>query len=248
MAAPEIEERARSQGFRVDARGPERFAPFVADEVARWAAVIKAANITAECRAAPGRICATRCRAGPIRFAPARAASRPERSASRCSERSQRRDAAPQTGQACLAGDARHRSIPWGGHRTSGGVRTGGADAGDELERFGRLHAADDADQRREDAHGRAARPPRTRVRREQAGVAGATRGRAASKTQSWPSKRIAAPETSGTWWGDASAVDGLPRGEVVAAVDHHIGGADQFAETRLVGTFRQRRHLGCRD
>jgi len=48
MAAPEIEERARSQGFRVDARGPDRFAPFLAEEVARWAAVIKAANITVE--------------------------------------------------------------------------------------------------------------------------------------------------------------------------------------------------------
>jgi tripartite-type tricarboxylate transporter receptor subunit TctC len=48
MAAPDIDERARSQGFRVDARGPDRFAPFLAEEVARWAAVIKAANITVE--------------------------------------------------------------------------------------------------------------------------------------------------------------------------------------------------------
>lgn len=48
MALPEIDERARSQGFRVDARGPDRFAPFLADEVARWGKVIKAANITAE--------------------------------------------------------------------------------------------------------------------------------------------------------------------------------------------------------
>ena len=37
----------RSQGFRVDARGPDRFAPFVADEVGRPAAVIEAGNITA---------------------------------------------------------------------------------------------------------------------------------------------------------------------------------------------------------
>ncbi|HEX2539976.1 MAG TPA: tripartite tricarboxylate transporter substrate binding protein [Caldimonas sp.] len=48
MGAPDIEERARSQGFRVDARGPDRFAPFLAEEVARWGAVIKAANITVE--------------------------------------------------------------------------------------------------------------------------------------------------------------------------------------------------------
>ena len=48
MNTPEIQERARAQGFRVDARGPDAFAAFLAGEVARWAAVIKAANITAE--------------------------------------------------------------------------------------------------------------------------------------------------------------------------------------------------------
>jgi tripartite-type tricarboxylate transporter receptor subunit TctC len=48
MNTPEIRERARAQGFRVDARGPDAFAAFLAGEVARWAAVIKAANITAE--------------------------------------------------------------------------------------------------------------------------------------------------------------------------------------------------------
>jgi tripartite-type tricarboxylate transporter receptor subunit TctC len=48
MGAPDVEERARAQGFRVDARGPERFAPFLGDEVARWAKVIKAADIRAD--------------------------------------------------------------------------------------------------------------------------------------------------------------------------------------------------------
>ena len=48
MGAPEIDERARSQGFRVDARGPDRFAPFLAEEVARWANVIRTANISVE--------------------------------------------------------------------------------------------------------------------------------------------------------------------------------------------------------
>lgn len=48
LAAPEIEERARTQGFRVDARGPDKFAPFLDEEIARWAKVIKAAHITAE--------------------------------------------------------------------------------------------------------------------------------------------------------------------------------------------------------
>jgi len=48
LATPEIEERARAQGFRIDALGPDRFAPFLEGETARWAKVIKAANITAD--------------------------------------------------------------------------------------------------------------------------------------------------------------------------------------------------------
>src|SRR5262249_705667 len=48
MGAPDVEERAKAQGFRVDARGPERFAPFLGDEVARWAKVIKEADIRAD--------------------------------------------------------------------------------------------------------------------------------------------------------------------------------------------------------
>ena len=47
MAAPDIDDRARVQGFRVDARGPQQFAPFLKDEIERWARVIKAAGITA---------------------------------------------------------------------------------------------------------------------------------------------------------------------------------------------------------
>ena len=42
------EERARTQGFRIDARGPEKFAPFLTDEIARWAKIIKAAQIKAD--------------------------------------------------------------------------------------------------------------------------------------------------------------------------------------------------------
>jgi len=48
MATPDIEERARNQGFRVDARGPQAFAGFVKDEVDRWARVIAAAKISIE--------------------------------------------------------------------------------------------------------------------------------------------------------------------------------------------------------
>ncbi len=46
MAAPDIEEKARTQGFRVDARGPQQLTAFLKDEVERWARIIKAAGIT----------------------------------------------------------------------------------------------------------------------------------------------------------------------------------------------------------
>ena len=48
MAAPDVEERARSQGFRVDARGPQAFGKFLDDEIDRWSRIIAAARITAE--------------------------------------------------------------------------------------------------------------------------------------------------------------------------------------------------------
>ncbi len=48
MALPEIDERARTQGFRVDARGPDKFAPFLKDEIERWSRVITAAKITTD--------------------------------------------------------------------------------------------------------------------------------------------------------------------------------------------------------
>ncbi len=46
MASPDIEERASTQGFRIDARGPQAFAVFLKSEVERWAKVIVAARIT----------------------------------------------------------------------------------------------------------------------------------------------------------------------------------------------------------
>ena len=48
MAAPDIEERARTQGFRVDARGPQAFGRFLGAEVERWARIISAAKINVE--------------------------------------------------------------------------------------------------------------------------------------------------------------------------------------------------------
>ena len=48
MLSPEIEERARTQGFRVDARTAGKFAAFLDEEVQRWGKIIKSANITAD--------------------------------------------------------------------------------------------------------------------------------------------------------------------------------------------------------
>lgn len=45
MATSEMAEKAGSQGFRIDARGPKEFGTFARSEVQRWAAVIKAAGI-----------------------------------------------------------------------------------------------------------------------------------------------------------------------------------------------------------
>jgi tripartite-type tricarboxylate transporter receptor subunit TctC len=48
MATPDIEERARTQGFRVDARPAGRFGSFLNEEISRWARVIKTADIRAD--------------------------------------------------------------------------------------------------------------------------------------------------------------------------------------------------------
>lgn len=48
MGGAEINERARTQGFRVDARGPAEFAPFLKDEIERWSRIIAAAKIQAD--------------------------------------------------------------------------------------------------------------------------------------------------------------------------------------------------------
>ena len=47
MAGADINERARTQGFRVDARGPRDFAAFLRDEIERWGHIITSARITA---------------------------------------------------------------------------------------------------------------------------------------------------------------------------------------------------------
>ena len=48
MAGAEINERSRTQGFRIDGRGPKEFAPFLKDEIERWGRIITAAKIQAD--------------------------------------------------------------------------------------------------------------------------------------------------------------------------------------------------------
>jgi hypothetical protein len=62
-----------------------------------------------------------------------------------------------------------------------------------------RLHATDDADYRRKNAHGGAGNCFRRALGRKRAGIAGAGRRFVGSKTLICPSNWIAAPETSGT-------------------------------------------------
>ena len=48
LASPDSAERAKTQGFTVDARTADKFAPFLNDEVQRWAKVIVNAKISVE--------------------------------------------------------------------------------------------------------------------------------------------------------------------------------------------------------
>lgn len=48
MNLPEVAQRARELGFRVDARGPAEFGPFLKAEIERWAGIIAAARIQAD--------------------------------------------------------------------------------------------------------------------------------------------------------------------------------------------------------
>lgn len=47
MASPEIEERAKQQGFNVTPKGPADFALFLKSEIDRWGRIIRTAKITA---------------------------------------------------------------------------------------------------------------------------------------------------------------------------------------------------------
>ena len=113
-----------------------------------------------------------------------------------------------------------------------------------ELQRLGRLHAADDADQRREHAHGRAGRVLEGGVGREDAGIAGRRRPRGCRRPRSGRRSRSPRPATSGRPWRDAGGVDRLAGGEVVAAVDDDVGARRPARSSRRAGdALDQRRH-----
>jgi tripartite-type tricarboxylate transporter receptor subunit TctC len=48
ITSPEVADKARAQGFRIDARGPHEFASFLNAEIERWARIIAAAHIQAD--------------------------------------------------------------------------------------------------------------------------------------------------------------------------------------------------------
>ena len=93
------------------------------------------------------------------------------------------------------------------------------------FKRFRSLRCADDADQRREDAHRRTARLLEVVAFAEQAVVAGARRiARIEYRELPVEANRRAGDQRLAR--GDAGAVDRMPRREVVGAVENDVGGA----------------------
>src|SRR5664280_448609 len=120
------------------------------------------------------------------------------------------------------------------------------ADAGDELESLGRLHAADDADQRREDAHRRARDVLEAGVVRKRAGVAG-RRGAARVVDGDLAVEADRRPGDQGLAMADAGDIDGVPGREVVAAVDDDDCIGDQPAELVCADALVERRDVDAR-
>ncbi len=104
--------------------------------------------------------------------------------------------------------------------------------------------AADDAHQRREHAHRRATQSPRRRPPRETGSDSRARRQRR-SNTLICPSKRMAAPDTSGLRCATQAAIDGMAGGEVVAAIQHHVGLRPPARPAPAVEAADQRLDLG---
>src|SRR5438046_856507 len=105
--------------------------------------------------------------------------------------------------------------------------RKGFADAGDELDRFGRLEGADHADERREDAHDRATFVLRLRILGEKTVV---TRARRVAQVEHGhlSIEADAGTGNEGLSRCDARPVQRVARREVVRAVENDVGAADQ--------------------
>ncbi|MNS93939.1 hypothetical protein D3C72_1281400 [compost metagenome] len=109
----------------------------------------------------------------------------------------------------------------------------------DQFQRFSRLHGAHDADQRREHAHGRARLVRELLLLRKQAGIA-RLGARARVEHAHLPVETDHGARHQRHSGRHAGAVDGVARGEVVGAVEHHRGGQDQFGQARAVEALLQ--------
>ena len=110
---------------------------------------------------------------------------------------------------------------------------SGVADAGEELQRFGRLRRADDADERREHAHGRAARLLELLALAEQAVVAGRVADRARRRPRS--GRRSGSPRRTRAACARATQarLTAWRVAKVVAAVEHDVGAPQRAARAR---------------
>ncbi len=117
------------------------------------------------------------------------------------------------------------------------------ADAGDQLQRFRRLGRADDSDQRREHAHRGAACLLELLAFTEQAVIAGLVRlARIEHRDLAVEADRSARHERLAR--GERGAVHGVARGEIVGAVEHHVGRGDERMQAGAVDAFTHGLHV----
>ncbi len=67
------------------------------------------------------------------------------------------------------------------------------------------------------------------------------------SNTLTWPSKRIAAPDTSGFVCLTHARLTACRSGEIITAIEHDIGYAHQFFQARALQTFLQSNYVNLR-
>lgn len=107
----------------------------------------------------------------------------------------------------------------------------------DDFERLGSLCGADDADQGREDTHGRTHDFIKLLIRWKQAGITGRA-GVTRIKHADLPVKRDSGTRDQRHGMLDASLIHGVASGEVVTAVEHNGGGVHQLRQSFSLKTF----------